>query len=254
MKLLLILGSDDTYELLSLYIRPLGFSLIRYRHVIKAMDNIDEADPAAIIISARDFPRHWKALVQFVRSERSKEACPIIILQGETLPPEISTQAVYLGVNGIVDETLNTSELDRLQSILSRYIPVNEKRRARRFPAADWNRFGLLLENPIDKTLISGEVKTISHTGVSFVPKDPAMMKDITLNTVLNGCSLRAGETILSPICCMVRPGFPVSLEFISFPPDEYKLLQEYLETMPQKELQARLYPWDVHRFKTGTA
>jgi hypothetical protein len=68
MKLLLVLGSDETGNLISSYVEPLGFNLIRYRHVIKAMDNVDEIDPTGIIISARDFPRHWKVLVQIGRA------------------------------------------------------------------------------------------------------------------------------------------------------------------------------------------
>ena len=68
MKLLLVLSSDETYNHISHFVKPLGFELIRYNHILKAMDNIDEIEPAAIIISARDFPRHWKIMVQFVRN------------------------------------------------------------------------------------------------------------------------------------------------------------------------------------------
>jgi hypothetical protein len=80
-------------RILYLYVKPLGFELIRYHHVLKAMDNIDETDPSGIIISARDFPRHWKTMVQFVRSERPKDACPIIILKGENFPLEETSKA-----------------------------------------------------------------------------------------------------------------------------------------------------------------
>ncbi|MDR1024186.1 MAG: PilZ domain-containing protein, partial [Treponema sp.] len=156
MKLLLVTGSDDTYDLVSLYIRPLGFELIRYRYIVKAMDNVDEIDPAGVIISANDFPRHWKAMVQFIRAERPKEMCPIIILTGKNFPLEATTQAFYIGVSGIVDETLSTPDLDRLQTIISRYIPVDERRRSRRFYTGEWTRFGFLICSPVDKTIIPG--------------------------------------------------------------------------------------------------
>ena len=41
MKLLLVLGSNDNYEMITKSLQPLGFELIRYRQVQKAMDNID---------------------------------------------------------------------------------------------------------------------------------------------------------------------------------------------------------------------
>jgi hypothetical protein len=237
MKLLLTLGSDDTYDLISLYIRPLGFELIRYRHIIKAMDNVDEVDPAGVIISANDFPRHWKAMVQFIRAERSKEICPVILLTGKKFPLESTTQAFYIGVSGIVDETLSTTDLDRLQTIISRYIPVDDRRRSRRFYAAEWARFGLMISNPVDKTIIPGEVKNISASGLSFLPARSTLMKDINLHTVLPQCSLRAGHLILSPCCGVARTGRIISLDFVSFPGDEQAMLEKYLEELPILEL-----------------
>ncbi|MDR2177162.1 MAG: PilZ domain-containing protein [Treponema sp.] len=237
MKLLLAVGSDDTYDLISLYIRPLGFELIRYRHIVKAMDNVDEVDPAGVIISANDFPRHWKAMVQFIRSERPKEMCPVIILTGKNFPLEATTQAFYIGVSGIVDETLSTPDLDRLQTIISRYIPVDDRRRSRRFYTGEWARFGLLISNPADKTIIPGEVKNISATGISFSPAHSTLIKDIKLHTVLPHCSLRAGHLILSPVCRLARIGRVVSLEFVSFPGDEQSVLEKYLEELPIIEL-----------------
>ncbi|GHV35870.1 hypothetical protein AGMMS49546_00090 [Spirochaetia bacterium] len=237
MKLLLVLGSDDIFELISLHLKPLGFETIRYRHVLKAMDNVDEVDPQAIIISASDFPRHWKILVQFIRSERSKEICPIILLCKGELPLEASTQAFYIGVSGIVDESLDTKEVERIQSIMTRYVPTEERRRFPRFFNTGWNRFGLLISNPPDDVIIPGQIKTISASGISFLPVSSGSMKDITLNMILNGCSLRVGERILSPVCRLVRTGRIVSMEFISFPLDEYKVLQKYLEWLPLQEL-----------------
>jgi hypothetical protein len=199
------------------------------------MDNVDEADPAAIIISASDFPRHWKAVVQFVRSERSRESCPIIILHSGNIPLDSCAQAFYLGVNGFVDEKLDAKETNRLQSILTRYIPTAEKRRARRFSAPDRSRFGFVMSNPKDKVIIPGEIKNISVSGLSFLPVYASLMKDIKENAVLSGCSLRAGSSILSPACKLVRAGPVIFLKFISFPPGEYKILQKYFETLPQE-------------------
>ncbi|MDR2159367.1 MAG: PilZ domain-containing protein [Treponema sp.] len=244
MKLLLVLGSDESYDLISLYVKPLGFDLIRYRHVLKAMDNIDETDPAAIIVSARDFPRHWKILVQFVRYERPREACPIIILKGDVFPLEETSRAFFLGVSGIVSESLkDPNEIERLKNILSRYIPVDERRKSHRYYAEKWNRFGFLISNPADGAIIWGEVKTISATGLSFSPAWSAMMKDITLNMELEGCSLRVGDAILSPVCRLVRTGRIVSLEFVSFPGNEKKIFDDYLERLPMLELKHQKTP-----------
>ncbi|GHV13708.1 hypothetical protein FACS189491_09020 [Spirochaetia bacterium] len=222
MKLLLILGSDDTSNLISRQLQPLGFEMIHYHHVLKAMDNVDEVDPQGIIISAADFPRHWKALTQFVRSEqsRSKKNCPIILLSNGKLSPESYTQAFYIGVNGIVNENLDNGEMERLKAILTRCAPAGKK------------RFGLLISNPGNNAIIPGTVKVISGSGLSFLPDHAAQMADISRSTILDNCSLRVGGSILSPVCRLAGRGPIASLQFISFPPGEYKILQKYLKTV----------------------
>jgi hypothetical protein len=230
MKLLLILASDDTFNTLSLFLKPLGFELIRYRQVLKAMDNLDEADPSGIIISARDFPRHWKTMIQFVRTERSKSEFPVILLRDNAFSQEEINKAMHIGVNGIVLESLNDSlEINQIQNILAPYASAGGKQENRRFTEKSRSKLGFMFSNPLDEKIIIGTVKTLSSTGLSFEPDHPALIKDLAIDTEIPGCSLRAGESILSPICVLRGTGKIISLEFTSFPGDEKALLDAYL-------------------------
>jgi hypothetical protein len=231
MKLLLVLGSDDNYDAFTQTVAPLGFELIRYRHVLKAMDNIDEVDPAAIVISAREFPRHWKILVQFVRNERSKEVCPIIILKGESFSAEETSKAFFLGVNGVISDTLERAEeIHRLKNILGSSAPEQKQQ----FFVEPWNRIGLLIAGLSDRSFVIGDVKTISSNGLSFIPEAPPV-KTVQLNKELKECSLRAGDAILSPVCRITGTEKNISLEFVSFPNDEQQTLDRYLEEVFSK-------------------
>jgi len=226
MKLLLVLGSDDNYDAIIHTVAPLGLELIRYRHVLKAMDNIDEIDPSAIIISARDFPRHWKVLTQFVRNERSKEACPIIIMKGESFSAEDTSKAFFMGANGVISDTLERDEeINRLKNILGG--PATEQKQ--QFYAEPWHRIGLLIAGLTDQTFVIGDVKTISSNGLSFIPGQPPV-NAVEINKELSECSLRVGDAILSPVCRITGAGNPISLEFVSFPGDERQTLDCYLE------------------------
>ena len=237
MKLLLVLSSDGAYKQIFYCVKPLGFEVIRYYHALKAMDNIDEIDPHAIIISAVDFPRHWKTMVQFFRNGRSKEDCPIILLKGESFSLEDSSKASFLGVSGTVDEALNGQEIDRLQSILDRHLPLDEKRRNRRYYIDSWQKFGFVFNHPEDHFLVTGHIKDISVGGLSFMPDSKSLMGGIAVNSRLEDCSLRAGDLILSPVCRVVRIGETVSLEFISFPGDEKEDLKYSLKRLLSGEL-----------------
>jgi hypothetical protein len=238
MKLLLVLSSDDTYNNISLCVKPLGFELVRYYHALKAMDNIDEVDPNAIIISAVDFPRHWKAMVQFFRNERPKEACPIILLKGPNFRHEDISKASFIGVSGTIMEALdNPTEKDRLQGILSRYLPVEEKRRSRRYHVQPGQKYGLVFNHPKSSLLITGLIKDISTGGLSFFPDNSSLMRDIGLNAKLENCSFRAGDFILSPVCRLARTGRIVSMEFLYFPDGEQKTLDLSIKKLLHGEL-----------------
>jgi hypothetical protein len=237
MKLLLVIASDETYSFIASYVRPLGFELIRYRHPLKAMDNIDEVDPDGVIISGEDFPRHWKTLVQFIRSERPKDKTAIVILKGPNFAFEEAAKASYIGVSGIVSENLsNPEELDRLQGILSRYLPIDDGRRSRRVRPGPWDRFGFVACNPADQTLISGTIETISATGLSLLPDNAPSIQQLGLDAIITECSLRVGDHILSPVCKLVRTGKIVSFHFESFPQGEQNILNDYIQGRPLRE------------------
>lgn len=237
MKLLLILASENNYELISTYVKPLGFEIIRYKHVLKAMDNIDEIDPTGIIISASDFPRHWKVLVQFVRAERPKDSTPIIVLRGDNFLLEETNKAFYLGVNGIVSEHLNeTMEIDRLQSILSRYLPIEEKRGARRYKLEESTQRDFMFTHPVNGQIITGKVKDISKTGLSFESNSMDLLDDIYLSAELLDCSLKIGREIISSVCKLVKTGNIISMKFTAFGGGhEKEILYDYLERIPMK-------------------
>jgi hypothetical protein len=241
MKLLVILGSDDILNLISQNIKPLGFDLIRYQYVLKAMDNIEEIEPSTIIISATDFPRHWKTLVQFVRYTHSKTECPIIILKGPNFPLEDASKAFYMGVSGIVSEDLTRpSEVDQLQRLLSRYLQLEEKRKTNRYHVEGSREVGVCVVNPVNKSLINGQVKTLSVSGISFSPDKTSSLDSLQENMELSECSLRIGEDFITPICRVVRTDPDMSLEFIFLHDVDRILLDNYLEALPLQELKTK--------------
>lgn len=237
MKLLLILASEKHYEILCAYLKPLGFEIIRYKHVLKAMDNIDEIDPMGIIVSASDFPRHWKTLLQFVRSERPKETTPIIILRGDSFLLDDTEKAFYLGASGVISEDLHEPmEADRLHRILSRCVPVEERRKAKYHNLDEDDHAEFLFTHPENDRIITGLVKDISKTGLSFKPDEAGLLDDVPLPSEIPNCSLRIGREILSPVCKLVHTGKTISLEFTAFGNFEEELLNDYLERISTRE------------------
>jgi hypothetical protein len=223
MKLLMVIASDETSKLLSLYIKPLGFNLIRYRYVLKAMDNLDEIEPDAVIMSARDFPRHWQILLQFVRCTFPLTPLPFVVLRSACFPFEDAVRAFYLGATPLDEQLSRPADIE----ILRRVVLNEEPKRISIMERNNKKRFSLMLVNPLTGIMVAGEVKGISDEYVSFLPA--ISLSEVPPNTELPECSLRAGEWVLSPRCLLTRQGREVVLRFLSFPGDEGAILSSYL-------------------------
>jgi hypothetical protein len=130
--------------------------------------------------------------------------------------------------------------MDRLQGILSRYIPVDEKRKARRFRSEEWTRMEFLFIEPVNRKFITGSIQTISSTGLSFRPDYPALLENMSLSMKVSECSLMVGDTVLSPVCSVIRLGRNISFEFISFKDQEQEVLDAYLDQIPLEEYKNR--------------
>jgi hypothetical protein len=237
MKLLLVSANDLTFERLS-SLKAEDFELIWYRNALKAMDNVDEADPAGIIISAQDFPRHWKTVVQFVRAERSRDKCPIALLTGAGFDGEESRKAEHLGVSGLVNETLDAAELARLRDILGG-LSTNSAEKTPETESADepdikpGRRFGFLFTHPVSEKIITGAVTDINADGFVMEVDRPVLISGLITGEKIPGCSFRAGEKILSPACFIRRTGNDglIYMEFSSFPENEKAVFKDWLES-----------------------
>lgn len=256
MKLLVVIASDDVFGNLAPFLNAPGLEVIRYHNALKAMDNAGEIDPAVIIISAVDFPRHWKTLVQLVRNRRSKTECQVILLREDNFIEEENAKALHLGVFAALEQSLaDPKDADTLKAFLSKDFSIEdtpaadalppelppaggvfepaavEKRKKRRFRAEHWEKTGFMFSNPIDGKIVTGAVRTISSDGLSFELDRPgaASIKNLKAGNEIPGCSLRAGDAFLSPACILRKTGKTISLEIISLAEDERKLLDAHI-------------------------
>ena len=242
MKALLVIADDSVAGLAGFYLKPLGLDIIRYRDPLKALDNLEEIEPDAIVMSARDFPRHWKSIVVNVRATRAKTACTVIILKGDWFPFEEAAKAAYLGVNGVVREDFGDRlELERFQQIIKRYVEVDDSRVSDRQAPGEWDRLDFMFSHPRSLAPISGRIETISSTGVSFIPDLPALAADLEPGTVIDDASLRVDRSIYACPCKVVRNGAVMAFSFGDMVPEEREALAGYLRARAEREMRGLL-------------
>jgi hypothetical protein len=240
MKALLIVENDRVADIVRFYLKPLGFEAVRYRNPVKALDNLDELEPDAVVMSACDFPRHWKILVQAVRSTKSKDACVIVLLKGAIFPFEEAAKAVFLGVNGVVRDDLDDKhEQANFQRLLKRYISVEESRIAERLSPSAWDRLDFMFAHPKTLVPVAGRLETVSAIGISFAPDSPSVVADLETGDTIDDCSLRVGDRILTLSCLIVRADRVLGLSISRIEDEERQYFENYLASCPEREMRA---------------
>jgi CheY-like chemotaxis protein len=214
MKALLVADTDTTAKTVARYLKPYGFDVIRYRSAVKALDNIEEIAPDAVFISAGDFPRHWKAIAQFIRSDTEKEKTVVILLTNDRFTAEDADKAVHIGVQAIVGESLSGLDEERkLGEVFARYRHVGAAAEAIEIENPG-NSVTFMFTNPANDTIITGIVECISRQDLRFRPDSPAAAANLGAGVELDQCSLKIGAATLSPRCRIRKNGNLIILEF----------------------------------------
>ena len=112
MKALLISDDESIVTPLDSYLKNHQFDTIIYKWLIKALDNIEEIKPDLIVISAAEYPRHWKTLVQFVKSGIGGDNVKIFLYEPSPLSDEDKLKAKKLQVSYFA--TLEETDLKKL--------------------------------------------------------------------------------------------------------------------------------------------
>ena len=103
MKALVISERSEIVDFVTPRLKELGFDIIHYKWIIKALDNIEEIQPDVIVLSAVEYPRHWKTLAGFVQSGIGGNNVGVYLYETTPLSDEENKKAQGLGVHQFID-------------------------------------------------------------------------------------------------------------------------------------------------------
>lgn len=207
MKALLVADTDVSVHAISDTIEPYGFDIIRYRSPVKALDNVDEIAPDAVFISAGDFPRHWKTIVQYIRSDTGKDRTVIVLLVTDRFTAEDADKAVHIGVQAIVGETMTGgNDVSRLVEVFSRYRYVGPETHQRVFDAVG-ERMVFMFTNPLNDMIITGKLDSVSSSTLMFRPDSPSAVADLSSGERVTQCTLMIDGAEFAPSCVVRKTG-----------------------------------------------
>lgn len=125
MKAVIISDKQDVIKLLQKRLESEGFDVIIYRWLLKALDNIEEIRPDYIILSAEEYPRHWKTLASFVQSGIGGNDVRFCLYNDEVLNAEDKQKAEQLGVE-FYSEQKEISEVEETTEVEEEIVPTVE--------------------------------------------------------------------------------------------------------------------------------
>lgn len=205
---------------------PLGYDVVQYSHPLKAMDNLDEIAPDVVLCQTLDYPRHWKLIVKHIRETRERDDAVVILGVDDSFDTDEANKAAFLGVNLLYPERLETIEDFReLDDRISRYKAPPKRSQAFTWIPGEEERISFIFLHPVEFRMISGRLTELSPAGGVFRPDDPGDIAAIDIGALIDGGSLRAGESLLSIKARVIRNSGTLSLAFVEFADDGFQNL-----------------------------
>lgn len=209
---------------------PAGYSLIHYANPLKAMDNFRETAPDVVLFQTRDFPRHWKLALQFLRESFNKEESLFILLTEENFDKEEMEKAHFLKVTAIFPEE---KPMEELESTILRYkISPSTRTRLRLLPSGR-QKMDFMFMNPENLQLINARVLELSEKGAAIKVEDTGW-KDCPIpeGKILKNCSLNTGQNIVDLDVRVEEARTIMVINFLDKPAEWQKEIRKALTTL----------------------
>ena len=215
MMMMLVSEIQDKSKNLVKFFREESIDIIHYNSPIKALDNLQEIAPDAVVIDTVDFPRHWKVITQYLRYDTSKNDVVVILIVNDFFSALEADKALKAGVQGIVNvDNPSDNIVKNAENILAKYKSSAFRRKGRGVKGSclSDNECSFLFVEPTTGSIVTGRVKDINEESLLFIPD--SQVENLEVGTVLSNCSLKLGNTILTPKMHVVELANYINLEF----------------------------------------
>lgn len=169
MKALIISDKQEIIDLLRAKLVDDGYDIIVYHWLLKALDNVEEIQPDYIVLSADEYPRHWKTLASFVQSGIGGKDVRYCLYNADNLSDDDKSKAEKLNVEFWNEKKEVTSKAVPVVNEITetaKVVPVvNEiTETAKAVPVVNENpEQALILTHPITKNFVLGTAKKIDE-------------------------------------------------------------------------------------------
>lgn len=183
MKALIISDDENLVKSTSSFLESKNYDIIVYKWLLKALDNIEEIRPDLIVVSSSEYPRHWKTLVQFVKSGIGGEDVHIYLYEPTPLSKEDEDKAKILGIDGYFT---NTDELENMFNPAEEEVPSVENIVSEVQPEESPEFGHIMITHPVDMHFMTGKVTAFDNDSLTCILDYET---DLASETKLSKCS-----------------------------------------------------------------
>ena len=212
MKAIIICDDEDVIAKVDAVLASLSYDTIIYRWLLKALDNIEEIRPDIVVVSASDYPRHWKTLTQFIKSGIGGKIPDVILYVPESFSDAEKKKTRQLGIKGIFSSS-DKSGISLFRSIVTSPIgepapsleeaetDVPDAEAASISETETVSTEGLALgkigtavfTHPKTGAFVTGSIRRLSDGNAEFTADIPSLTQGISPGDRIEELSLRTG-------------------------------------------------------------
>lgn len=187
MKALVISDDSNIINACDDFLNAKGFDTIIYRWMLKALDNIEEIRPDCIIISSSEYPRHWKTLVQFVKSGIGGDNIAVYLYEPKPLSEGDLKKAKMLGITGYFT-SFSKKQLANLSSSLDEFFGLDMIKEQNIVPSREESG-SIMFTNPVTNQFVSGKYTSYDLNKIVCELDFDDFYNELNINTEIPLCT-----------------------------------------------------------------
>lgn len=184
MKAVIIADDDKIISRTSSILSSCGYDCIVYRWLLKALDNVEEIAPHLVVISTRDYPRHWKTFVQYISGLSGTTAPKVILYIDKDFSTDEQKKAQALGISGIFPAECSDFDFKSVIQRITTTAPAQnsvEKKTETLF----------IFTNPCTEQYCTGTVISFADDLLQFKPDGLKEIEQLKKDMQVSPCSLK---------------------------------------------------------------
>lgn len=221
---LIISGSQDEYKSIKDILEEKDYGVVQYTNFMKAYDNLDEINPDVIVVSAQDYPRHWKIIASAANFRLSKHV-KVILLINQDFSEKQEAEALSVCMfsynseesfnKPLFVEALNATDEEHVAAAKINYDEYFDEED---FPAptveeilsrsgdeyiSTGSKCNFVYMNPSVMSIITGKVISFVYPEICFLPDRKEGFQSIYIGQILDDCSLKTEIGLSSVKTCV---------------------------------------------------